>query len=38
MKELTTSVDIMEKLNEFEKRTANSMLIIDGNTLSVILG
>ena len=38
MKELKTSGDIMQKLNEFEKRTATSMLIIDGNTLSVILG
>lgn len=38
MKELTSKVDIEQKLNEFEKKTQSSILIIDGNTLGVILG
>lgn len=37
MKELTSPVDIHVKLNDFEKKIAKSMLVIDGNTLAVVL-
>jgi hypothetical protein len=37
MKDLNNANDIMQKLNDFEKKIANCMLIIDGNTLSAVL-
>ena len=37
MKDLTNAVDIHQKLDIFEKGIQNSMLIIDGATLSVVL-
>ena len=37
MKDLDNAVDITQRLNDFEKGITNSMLIIDGNTLSTIL-
>lgn len=37
MKELTSPVDIQNRLNDFEKKINQSLLIIDGQTLSVIL-
>jgi hypothetical protein len=37
MKELTSKVDVEQKLNDFEKKTQSSILIIDGHTLSTIL-
>lgn len=37
MKDLESAVDIRRKLDDFEKRIDNCMLIIDGSTLSVIL-
>lgn len=37
MKDLNSTIDIMQKLNEFEKKITSSLLIIDGTTLSVVL-
>ena len=37
MKELYSEVDIMKKINDLERKINDSMLIIDGTTLGVIL-
>ena len=37
MKDLTSALEIKQRIADFEKKITNCMLIIDGVTLSVIL-
>jgi hypothetical protein len=37
MSNLVSTHDIKERINDFEKKITNSMLVIDGTTLSTVL-
>lgn len=37
MKDMTQYTDVMSSLNDLERKINDSILIIDGNTLSVVL-